>query len=181
MTQHLSEETLRRFTEGHLDERRAAEAAEHIDACPQCAARAVALDPLAPAFAAMPDPELPEGFDAAVLAAVERAEAREAGAVAEVGEAAPASAPAIPQHPSFGLFLTGSGLIAAALVLMVVGGAPTALLWKLAALLRAVWVAAAFVLHCLPASSAPLALGAALALVGSLAALRLIDPRREIA
>jgi anti-sigma factor RsiW len=173
MTQHLSEETLRRFAEGRLGERQAVEVAVHIDACPQCAARAVALDPLAPVFAAVPDPRLPEGFEAAVLAAIERED--------EPAGERPQAALASPPPPPFGLFLTGSGLIAVAAVLMAIGGAPMALVWKLAALARALWVTIDFTLRCLPASSAPLAVGAALVLAGSLAALRLIDPRREIA
>jgi hypothetical protein len=64
---------------------------------------------------------------------------------------------------------------------MALGGEPMALLWKLASLMRAVWVTVAIALRCLPTSSVPLAVGAALALAGSLAALRLIDPRRETA
>lgn len=59
MNEHLQDALLLEFIEGQLDERSAVEVALHIDACPLCANRAVILDPLSSAFAAVQDPSPP--------------------------------------------------------------------------------------------------------------------------
>jgi anti-sigma factor RsiW len=160
MSRHLSEELLRLFIEGELDEREAVEAALHIDDCPLCASRAAQAEPLATAFAAMPDPALPEGFEQAVLDLLE----------------APEQLPARIQVPWLGI-----GLILSAATLMMLGGEPTAMLWKLAAMIRAVSVGAAVVLQHIPSPATILTLAATLAFGCSLTAVRLLGLNRETA
>jgi anti-sigma factor RsiW len=52
----LSADTLAALSGGRLGERAAAAAAIHLDACPACANRLAAADPLGPFFAAVDDP-----------------------------------------------------------------------------------------------------------------------------
>lgn len=59
MSQHVSDELMRRFSVGALDEDVAIAVADHIDGCPLCLTRAIAADPLADAFAAVDDPTCP--------------------------------------------------------------------------------------------------------------------------
>jgi anti-sigma factor RsiW len=158
MSRHLSEELLHRFIEGDLGEAEAVETALHIDDCPLCASRAARAEPLAAAFAAMPDPPLPEGFEREVLDLVER----------------PEQAPARPQVPWLGI-----GMILSAAMLMMLGGEPTALLWKLAAAVRGISVGVAVVLQHLPSPATVLTLAATLALGCSLTAVRLLGLNRE--
>jgi anti-sigma factor RsiW len=172
---HLSDDLLQRFAEGLLDERQATAAAVHIDECPRCAARALALEPLGPVFAACPDTQLPKGFEQAVLDALAR-------------PAPPFERDPLPLHrarpalaPSPGLLGIGAGLIAIAAALMLIGGEPTAMVWRLASVLRAALVSVGILLHNLPSPALSLALGASLALAGILTALRLIGSIRETA
>lgn len=97
---HVPEALLERFVLGDLEEPVAIEVARHVDACSRCATRAAVLEPLAAAFASIDDPPVPEDLVPAVLAAVQR-------------EARPGPEPAI-----------AAGLLALALVALVVGGAP---------------------------------------------------------
>jgi anti-sigma factor RsiW len=53
---HLEESELDAFVDGALDEDLAAALAAHIDACPRCAARVAATDPLTHPLAALRDP-----------------------------------------------------------------------------------------------------------------------------
>ncbi|MCB9676807.1 MAG: hypothetical protein H6737_16950 [Alphaproteobacteria bacterium] len=69
MSEHVPEDLLVAFVEGEMGEQLSIHIAEHLDSCPMCATRAACLEPLGPAFAAMEDPEVPEGLAAAVLAA----------------------------------------------------------------------------------------------------------------
>ncbi len=57
--QHPPEALLQRFVDGDLGEQHAVSVALHIDDCPECAARAVAMDPLSAVFAATSDPVIP--------------------------------------------------------------------------------------------------------------------------
>ncbi|MEZ4319766.1 MAG: hypothetical protein R3F61_19785 [Myxococcota bacterium] len=104
MSEHVPDDLLSAFVEGEMGEQLAIHIAEHLDACPMCATRAVALEPLGPAFAALPDPEVPEGLAAAVLAA---AAEEERPADLEIG--------------------IGIGLLVAAMVGFLVLGEPLAL------------------------------------------------------
>ena len=74
MRQHVPDDLLSAFVHGVMGEQLAVHIAEHIDACPACATRATALEPLAVAFAAVEDPPLPEGLVEAVLARAARPE-----------------------------------------------------------------------------------------------------------
>ena len=65
--EHPGDDILTAFVLGDLSTEVGVRVAHHLDGCPQCAARAASLDPLTHAFAAVEDPELPEGFVAAVL------------------------------------------------------------------------------------------------------------------
>jgi len=158
MNRHLPEDLILRFVEGNLDENEAVEAALHIDGCPRCAARATQAEPLADAFAAFPEPVLPAGFELAVLEQLELPEV--------------ATAP--PQIPWLGI-----GLILSAALLMVVGGEPTALLWKLAAVARGTGVAVSVILNQLPSPAIILTLAATLTFGCSLTAVRLLGLSRE--
>lgn len=68
MSEHVPEDLLAAFVEGEVGEQLAIHIAEHLDSCPSCLNRAAGLEPLHAAFAAMPDPEVPEDLVAAVLA-----------------------------------------------------------------------------------------------------------------
>lgn len=160
MTRHLPEEVLLRFVEGILDEQEAVEAALHIDACPHCAARAAQADPLAEAFAALPDPVLPAGFEERVLELADR----------------PVAATSPMQMPWLGI-----AMILSAALLMVLGGEPTAVLWRVAAVVRGVGVAVNVLANHVPSPSLVLTLAATLALGSSLAAVRLLGLSRESA
>lgn len=72
MSHHVSQPILERFVAGDLETDEAVEVATHIDDCVSCANRAIALEPLAAAFAAVEDPEVPEGLPAAILAELQR-------------------------------------------------------------------------------------------------------------
>lgn len=160
MNRHLSEDLLLRFVEGDLDDHEAVEAALHIDDCPACAARAAQAEPLAAALAAMPQPPLPDGFEQAVLDELARPEAPPA---------------------AFQLPWLGVGLILAAALLMMVGGEPTAMLWKLAAVTRGLGVAVTVLLDLLPSPATVLTIAATIALGSSLTAVRLLGLSRESA
>jgi anti-sigma factor RsiW len=71
MTHHISDDLMRRFTLGDLDEQVAIAVAEHIDDCPRCAARAAVADPLAGAFASACDPLPPPDLAGAILTALQ--------------------------------------------------------------------------------------------------------------
>jgi anti-sigma factor RsiW len=160
MNRHLPEDLLLRFIEGDLDEHEAVEAALHIDDCPMCAARAAQADPLAAAMAALPDPPLPVGFERGVLDALALPEA---------------------PTPAFQLPWLGVGLILSAALLMVVGGEPTALLWKLATVARGLGVATNVLLDLVPSPATVLTIAATIALGSSLTAVRLLGLSRESA
>lgn len=114
---HPPDALLDLFVEGQIDEHRAVAVAIHIDGCPECAARAIAIDPLAPAFAAASEPVVPPDLAGAILT---RASApRHAG-----------PEPAI-----------AAGLLAAAGLVMVIGGDPGGLAIRGAAALSAVFTA----------------------------------------
>lgn len=98
---HLDDALIDAFVEGMLDTGTAVLAAEHIDQCPYCAARAAQAEPLAMAFARSPDPTPPEDFVASVLAAAE----------------CPAGKP-IPRSPEV---FVGGALLVVASSLMVLG------------------------------------------------------------
>lgn len=175
MSEHLSDDVLRSFVDGLLDERGATRAALHIDDCPRCAARCLALEPLGPAFAACTDPPLPPGFERRVLEALDRGEPADVEARAPLHRATHAAS------FSPGLLGVGAGLISVAAALMAAGGQPTSLVWKMASVLRAAAVTTGFLVRNIPAPAFTFALGAALALAGILTALRLIGPSREAA
>lgn len=70
MNQHVPADLLNAFVEGETTEQLAIRIAEHLDVCPACATRAATLEPLASAFARVPDPEVPADLVGAVLAEV---------------------------------------------------------------------------------------------------------------
>lgn len=65
--EHPPEALLQRFVDGDLGEQHAVSVALHIDDCPECAARAVALDPMSPAFAAATEPAIPADLTDGIL------------------------------------------------------------------------------------------------------------------
>ena len=67
MTHHVPDDLLHAFTDGELEEDVAVAVALHLDACPACTNRAVSLEPLVSAFAAVHDPPVPEGITEQVL------------------------------------------------------------------------------------------------------------------
>jgi hypothetical protein len=71
---HLSDELLRAFVTGSVDEDVAVRLAEHIDGCLTCETRAATAEPLASAFASVPVPQPPAALIHAVLRDVDRPE-----------------------------------------------------------------------------------------------------------
>ena len=71
MSTHVPETLLMRFVDGDLDEDQAIHVALHLDACPACATRAAALEPLAGALAEISDPPVPELLAAQILTRAE--------------------------------------------------------------------------------------------------------------
>ena len=67
MTPHPDSETLQLFARCELGENLAVHVAEHLDACPSCAAQVVALDPLQRLMRTQVEPELPDGLVEAIL------------------------------------------------------------------------------------------------------------------
>lgn len=104
MSEHVPDDLLSAFVDGDVSEQLAVHIAEHLDACPACNARAVGLDPLAPAFAAVEDPLVPDDLVSAIL---EEAARPDPAPVLEVG--------------------LGAGLLVAAAALVVVFGNPLAM------------------------------------------------------
>lgn len=103
---HLDEEVLLAFVHGQLGEHLAVHAAEHLDACPACANRALLLDPLQRAFASCDDPQSPEDLIAAILEAARPEPHASASSWADL--------------------VLGFGSLAIAAVLVLVGGDPLA-------------------------------------------------------
>lgn len=66
---HLEEAELDAFVDGALDEDTAVALASHIDACPRCAARVAAAEPLTHPLAALRDPLPSSGLPAEILVA----------------------------------------------------------------------------------------------------------------
>lgn len=97
---HVPDALMERFIEGDVEELLAVEIARHLDACPRCANRANNLEPLSTLFACVDDPVVPIGLVSDVLAAFD-------------APARPGPEPAI-----------AAGLLALALVALVVGGSP---------------------------------------------------------
>ncbi len=100
---HVPDALMERFVEGDVDELLAVEIARHLDACPRCANRANNLEPLSTLFACVDDPVVPLGLVSDVLAAFKR-------------PSRPGPEPAI-----------AAGLLAVALVALVIGGSPAEL------------------------------------------------------
>jgi anti-sigma factor RsiW len=65
--QHVPQDLLASFVDGDVGEQLAVHIAEHLDGCPSCATRAVSMEPLAAAFAAVDDPEPADWLVTAVL------------------------------------------------------------------------------------------------------------------
>lgn len=70
MSRHVTEELLRKFVDGRVDDEVAVAVALHIDACPWCCTRAASLEPLHAAFAAIDDPVCPPQLADEILAAL---------------------------------------------------------------------------------------------------------------
>ena len=68
-TAHPDDRLLSAFALGDMDPEEAVALADHIDACPRCANRAVELDPMALLLAAAPAPSVPADLADAILAA----------------------------------------------------------------------------------------------------------------
>ena len=60
--QHVPDALMQQFVEGEVDDSVAVAVALHLDACPACATRAAAIEPLASVFAASEDPRVPVGL-----------------------------------------------------------------------------------------------------------------------
>jgi len=155
MNGHPPDELLGRFAGGDLTADEAVRVALHLDDCPLCAGRAVALDPLAPAFASVDDPPVPEDLEDAVLAAASR-----------------------PLGGVVSPWPVAAALLAAAAALLVVGGDPAGLVASGGHLAGAVQVAGSLVGARLP-SPALLGAGAVLALASCLVVFGLLRLTRK--
>lgn len=123
MSRHVTDAVIAAFADGALDDDTAAAVALHLDDCPACAARAVAAEPLAAAFAAVDDPRVPSTL---ALAAI-----REATLPAPTRAALPAT-PTAPVE-----LVVGSALIAAATLVAWTGGDVAASAARFARVVRA--------------------------------------------
>ncbi|MCO4743283.1 MAG: zf-HC2 domain-containing protein [Proteobacteria bacterium] len=81
MSSHVPEDLLTAFVDGDIEEGLALHIAEHLDICPACATHAATIEPLAFAFAAVEDPELPRSL---VLDVLREADAPEAAPLTEM-------------------------------------------------------------------------------------------------
>ena len=111
--QHVPDALMLQFVEGDVDDSVAVAVALHLDACPACATRAAALEPLAAVFAASEDPRVPVGLVESIAVAVRSAER-------------PGPEPAL-----------AAALMGLALCLLLLGGAPTEILASSATMLSA--------------------------------------------
>ncbi len=148
MSQHPTDALLERFIAGDLDDDVAVAVAEHIDACPHCAARAVHGDPLAAAFASVQDPPMPEGLVEDILRAADEAQAAE-------------------NRPLFARpeLWAASGLLAAATVLLALTGGLTPWLADLGVSVRAALVGGGVLLSSSPVPTGAVAIAATTVLV----------------
>lgn len=112
MSGHVPDELLADFVAGDVDDQIAVHVAEHLDACPVCATRAAAMEPLGQALAAIDDPKVPVGLvDRIVVAA-------NADVLVQARTASPT---AQARRLEVGI---GVGLLAAAAGVAVLGGEP---------------------------------------------------------
>ena len=111
--QHVPDALMQQFVEGEVDDSVAVAVALHLDACPACATRAAALEPMASVFAASEDPSVPVGLVEAIAVAVRAADR-------------PGPEPAL-----------AAGLMGLALCLLLLGGAPTEMLASSATMMSA--------------------------------------------
>jgi len=81
MSQHVPSDLLAAFVDGDVGEHVAVHIAQHIDDCPGCATKAASLEPLAPAFASMDDPPVPDDLADQI---VRRLQAREGAPTLEL-------------------------------------------------------------------------------------------------
>lgn len=128
MTTHVHEDLLTRFVTGDLEDAVGVAVAEHLDACPRCAARAAVLEPLTHAFAAVEDPRLPVGLADAIIAA-------------DRAPALPPAPAAMPTPSTAAVLLPAGVLVALAGLLLVAGGSPAAAAAEAAVTVRAILVA----------------------------------------
>ena len=157
MNKHVPTDLLVAFVDGELGEQLAVHIAEHIDECPQCANEAAMMEPLAAAFAAVEDPEVPADLVAEVLVA---ADAPNRGPVTEV--------------------VVASTLLAAAAGLFVVVGDPVGTLIEIGVLANGVAAVTPQLTGMFASSSVMvLALSTLMAVAGSAVAVRfaLLDRR----
>ena len=111
--QHVPDALMQQFVEGEVDDSVAVAVALHLDACPACATRAAALEPLGSVFAASEDPRVPVGLVESIAVAARAAER-------------PGPEPAL-----------AAGLMGLALCLLLLGGAPTEMLASSATMMSA--------------------------------------------
>jgi len=111
--QHVPDPLMQQFVDGEVDDSVAVAVALHLDACPACATRAAALEPLASVFASSEDPRVPVGLVESIAVAARAAER-------------PGPEPAL-----------AAGLMGLALCLLLLGGAPTEMLASSATMMSA--------------------------------------------
>lgn len=141
MSQHVPEDLLNAFIEGDVGEQLAIHIAEHLDSCPSCLNRAVALEPLSAAFAALPDPQVPDDLVAAVLAEAaqpERLPITELGIgfglLASAGAVATLFGNPVAMATEFGVVLSALGNVARVVATGLASSGPALTLFTVAAL-----------------------------------------------
>lgn len=153
MSQHVPDDLLMAFVDGDVGEQLAVHIAEHLDACPSCLNRAAGMEPLHAAFAAVPDPPIPDDLVAAVLAEASQPERLP---VVELG--------------------VGAGLLAAAGMAAVLLGNPIGAAAEFGVVIAALGDVARILTTGLAASSAALTAVIALALAGLFVTARIAAP-----
>lgn len=146
---------------GSLPEAEIVRAALHIDECPACATKATSLDPMARAFAATSEVEVPPELAAGIVAAL-------------------AEAPSSPRHPHRPVALAAA-LLGVALALMLSAGAPGELLVGLLTVAGAVIAAAVSLGASLGSPVATATFVAGVGLAASVVTVRKASRRRSAA
>lgn len=127
MRPHVSAETMARFRQGDLSQRRTSQISTHLAECDRCCALNDDLGGVTALLASTQPPPMPEHLTARIQAAL-AAEAAGRGAAPAPGRAVPARSgwrprmPGIPRIPRMSSRTALRGLAAAAVVLLLAGG-----------------------------------------------------------
>src|SRR5271170_1819265 len=124
MRPHVSAETMAKYRQGDLNQRRTSHISTHLAGCDRCSALSQDLGGVTTLLASAKPPPMPDDLTARITGAIAAESARRAAApgAAEVPAAAHHRAPTRPRLPRITPKLALSGLAAAAALVIVAGG-----------------------------------------------------------